>query len=52
MFSNTIKGLREWYWRFRGRKFYSKVRSIYKRSNEIEISNEKRKNYFKTIGGK
>ena len=52
MFNNIIKDLKERYARFRGRKFYSKVRKIYTRSNEINITDEKRKTYYKTIGGK
>tara|TARA_B100000131_G_scaffold171340_1_gene165483 strand:- start:75 stop:224 length:150 start_codon:yes stop_codon:yes gene_type:complete len=35
-FNDTIKGLREWYARFRGRKFYNRVRKVYQRSHEIK----------------
>tara|TARA_Y100000593_G_C4245918_1_gene304651 strand:+ start:188 stop:343 length:156 start_codon:yes stop_codon:yes gene_type:complete len=35
MFSEKIKGLKEWYARFRGRKFYNRVRKVYTRSKEI-----------------
>ena len=35
MFSDKIKGLKEWYGRFKGRKFYNRVRKVYHRSNEI-----------------
>ena len=50
MFSDKIKGLKEWYGRFRGRKFYSKVRKIYTRSNEIGISKEKQKEIVDVFG--
>ena len=30
-----LQGLKEWYARFRGRKFYSRVRKVYQRSKEI-----------------
>ena len=53
MFSEKIKGLKEWYARFRGRKFYSRVRKIYTRSNEIKISNKKKMDFLnKTTGGR
>ena len=47
-----LQGIKEWYARFRGRKFYSKVRKIYTRPNEINPSTETRKKYFKSFGGK
>ena len=53
MFSEKLK---EWIQlkiiRFRGRKFYQRVRNIYTRSNEIDISNETRKKYYQKLGGK
>tara|TARA_B100000287_G_scaffold417155_1_gene452644 strand:+ start:1109 stop:1261 length:153 start_codon:yes stop_codon:yes gene_type:complete len=47
-----LQELKEWYARFRGRKFYSKVRKIYTRSNEINPSIESRKRFLKSIGDK
>ena len=41
MFRDTLQGLKEWYARFKGRKFYAKVRKIYTRSNEIKLSSSK-----------
>ena len=46
-----LQGLKEWYARFRGRKFYSRVRKIYTRSNEITLSDESRKKYLTSIDG-
>ena len=36
MFRDTIQGVKEWYYRFKGRKFYSRVKKIYNRSHEIK----------------
>ena len=38
MFSyrSKLQGLKEWYWRFRGRKFYNRVRKVYTRSKNIK----------------
>ena len=47
-----LQGIKEWYARFRGRKFYSKVREIYTRSNEIKPSIETKKRFLKSIGDK
>ena len=45
-----LQGLKEWYARFRGRSFYNKVRKIYTRSNEIELSHDKRKHFHDIQG--
>ena len=37
-----LQGLKEWYARFRGRKFYNRVREVYERSHKV-----KRNKYFK-----
>ena len=46
-----LQGLKEWYARFRGRKFYTRVRNIYTRSNEITLSDKVRKNYLTKVDG-
>ncbi len=42
LFSNIMKDLKERYARFKGRKFYSRVRKVYTRSKEIKTNT-----YFK-----
>ena len=49
-YRSKLQGLQEWYGRFRGRKFYDKVRKIYTRSNHISISDDTKKKYFKNMG--
>ena len=36
MFRLKLQGLHEWYARFKGRKFYNRVRKVYTRSKEIK----------------
>ncbi len=33
-YRHRLQGLREWYYRFKGRKFYSRVKEVYHRSIE------------------
>ena len=47
-----LQGLKEWYARFRGRKFYNRVRKIYTRSNQIPISDKDRQKINDSFGGK
>ena len=38
MFSNMMKDVKEWYARFRGRRFYSRVRKVYQKSKQIKTN--------------
>ena len=38
MFKLKLQELREWYARFKGRKFYNRVREVYTRSKEVKCN--------------
>ena len=51
MFNEKLKGLKEWYARFRGRKFYSRVRRVYTRSKKINLTNKLKREIHDSFNG-